>query len=126
TDGHLVPMASSVARGGRADRWQRIAVSAAQQCGRADVPRVHMEEGLAACLDRLTGGLDLRVALPGAEPRPPADGPAAVCVGPEGGLTDAEARLCLDRGARPMGLGRWVLRADTAAAEATAMTAPAS
>lgn len=125
TDVHLVPMERSVARGDRLERWERIVVSAAQQCGRADVPRVRTHADLAHCLEGLPE-LDLRVALPGAEPIGSATGPAGVCVGPEGGLTEAEVRLCLDRGARPMSLGRWILRADTAAAVATALTAPVS
>lgn len=122
TDIHVVQAARSVARGDRADRWARIAASAAQQCGRADIPRVHPVVALADALGALPA-LDLRVAVPGAPRLEPATGPAAICVGPEGGFTDAELACLLERGARPAGLGSWVLRADTAVAVAVASTA---
>lgn len=114
----------SVARGDRHDRWARIARSAAQQCGRADVPAVHPLLALREAVGELPGDLDRRVAVPGAERLPPATGPAAVLVGPEGGLTAAEVRFALTEGFTPMGLGGWILRAETAAAVATALTAP--
>lgn len=127
TDIHPVLTARSVARGERIDRWQRIAQSAAQQCGRADVPRIHPVLPLCPAVDALLDqvpGIELRVAQPGGAALGPARGPAAVCVGPEGGFTDAEIQQLLDRGALPLGLSAWILRADTAAAVATALTAP--
>jgi 16S rRNA (uracil1498-N3)-methyltransferase len=41
-------------------------------------------------------------------------GPGALAVGPEGGLAPDELGLLLDAGFQPLGLGRWVLRVDTA------------
>ncbi|MEC8424626.1 MAG: 16S rRNA (uracil(1498)-N(3))-methyltransferase, partial [Myxococcota bacterium] len=38
----------------------------------------------------------------------------------EGGWTPDEVASCTQAGARPLGLGRWVLRADTAVAAALA------
>ena len=42
-------------------------------------------------------------------------------IGPEGGLTDEEIRAATEAGFQPMGLGQFVLRAETAAAVAVAM-----
>lgn len=123
---HLHPIltARSVPKGDRADRWERIAASAAQQCGRADVPTLAALDRLDGALAQLPAGLDARVAVPGAAPLAAAEGPAAVLIGPEGGLTTEEVDRALAAGFRAMGLGRFVLRAETAAAVAVAMTAP--
>jgi 16S rRNA (uracil1498-N3)-methyltransferase len=124
TELHLVLTRRSVATGDRTDRWARIAESAARQCGRADVPRVHAVVPLATAIAALPDGLDRRVAVPGAERALPARGPAAVLVGPEGGLADDEVALARRAGFVAVGLGAWILRADTAAAVAVALTAP--
>ncbi len=115
----------SIARGERVDRWERVASSAAQQCGRGDVPEVLAPTDLAGALAGLSG-CELFVAMPGAARAEPAHGAAAVVVGPEGGLTEVEVRTILAAGGRPVGLGRFVLRADTAAAVAVALVAPNS
>lgn len=112
----------SVPKGDRADRWERIVESAAQQCGRADVPVVHPVARLDLALQGLPPGSDLRVAYPGAQPLSPASGTAAVVIGPEGGLTELEIAQCLTAGGRALGLGRWVLRVETAVPVALAFT----
>ncbi len=120
TDIHPILLARSVARGDRAERWARIVESAAQQCGRGDVPTLHPVCGLDEAMARLPADVDRRVAAPGAPRLPPADGPAAVLIGPEGGLTPAEQARAIAAGFRPMGLGDWILRTPTAAAVALA------
>lgn len=83
-------------RRGRLDRWQRIAIASAKQCGRAVVPEIAavatLAEGLAAAT-----GVTLFLAEPGAAAAgivPLRDVPRAdavtIFVGPEGGWTDAE------------------------------------
>lgn len=122
---HLHPVITkrSIAKGERGDRWARIVESAAQQCGRADLTEIAVVEPLDRALESLPPGVDLRVAVPGA-PRPsPAIGAAAVVIGPEGGLTDAEIAEVLRAGGHAIGLGRWVLRVETAVAVALALTA---
>lgn len=123
---HIHPVLSrrSVARGDRGDRWARIAASAAAQCGRADVPAVDDVVPLREGLDGLPPDLDLRLAHPAGRALGPAQGPAAVLVGPEGGFEASEVELAVARGFAPMSLGRWILRADTAVAVAVALVAP--
>ena len=120
---HPVLTARSVPRGERTDRWERIAASSAQQCGRADIPAMTQVLTLADALAALPPGLDARIAMPGAPAAAAAIGPAAVLIGPEGGFAPHEVTAALAAGFTPMGLGRWTFRVDTAVAVAVAMTA---
>lgn len=119
----VVPLLSerAVATGDRHDRWARIVDAAVAQCGRARGPELHPPLRLDEALDLVPDEVPLFVALPDAPDAPPVGpGPAAVLVGPEGGFSPAEVDRCLARGARPLRLGRWVLRADTAVVAALA------
>lgn len=119
----------------RAERWRRIAESAAAQCGRADVPIVHSLSDLTTVVDYGTSNgrcfmLDER---PEAEPlrhaleREPldlgGDAPARVMllIGPEGGWTTREREWCDRYGVEAVSLGRRVLRTETAALIASAI-----
>jgi 16S rRNA (uracil1498-N3)-methyltransferase len=109
----------------RARRWRRIAEEAARQCGRSDVPEVAVPGTLAQALAAPAGyeriAFHAGAGAPLAEAiRPGAAGFLAV-LGPEGGLTDREVRLCLDAGCRLASLGPRVLRAETAAVAAAAL-----
>jgi 16S rRNA (uracil1498-N3)-methyltransferase len=113
--------------GSRVQRWQRVAESAARQCGRSVVPSVHgpmpwrQAAGRLAALEpgwlKLVAWEGAREPLPQVlrpwEDRPPAG--VAVCVGPEGGLTEEEVQLMVEAGARPVSLGPRTLRTETAA-----------
>lgn len=123
---HICPvlLRRSVARGDRRDRWERIAKSAAAQCGRQRLPRLVAPAGLEAALAALPAGIEGRVAVPGAPTLAAVDGPAALLLGPEGGLTDEEVEQAVAAGFVPAGLGPLVLRADTAAAAGLARLLP--
>jgi 16S rRNA (uracil1498-N3)-methyltransferase len=116
--------AAQIARTRRVDRWARIAVSSAKQCGRALVPPVEQPSGLGPLLagqgavhvlvEPRAGGAVRHVRdLPAA---PPAA--AVVAVGPEGGWSADELRAAREAGATLVTLGRLTLRADAAAAVA--------
>ncbi len=120
---HPVWAAHTQGRPEKTRRWQRIAESAAQQCGRADLPSVSAPASLGAALDALPAPVSLWIALPGAPGHTSTQGHTAVAIGPEGGWSASEVALMLERGATPLGLGSWVLRTDTASAVATAMVA---
>jgi 16S rRNA (uracil1498-N3)-methyltransferase len=114
--------AAAFTRGRRLDRWHRIAVASAKQCGRAVVPPV-----LAPCplQDVLQAGrpeTGVILVEPAAEPAgtgswPPAplSGSALLLVGPEGGWTEAEVDEALSAGFLAVSLGPRTLRADAAA-----------
>ena len=117
---------SAFSRGGRVERWQRVAVASVKQCGRAVVPDVHAPVTLADLLaiDRS----DVRVLL--SEPATqegsglaalravPSAASALVLIGPEGGWAPDDVAEAVRHGAIPVTLGRRTLRAD-----ATAMVA---
>ena len=123
---------ATLARGDRHERWQRIAVSSAKQCGRAVVPAVAPPiafEGPAS-LAHLPSPLFLLVE-PGASAAtmgvasvvPAAPAAATLIVGPEGGWTADELQRCASH-AHPLGIGALTLRADAAAVvAATALMA---
>jgi 16S rRNA (uracil1498-N3)-methyltransferase len=120
---------------GRAERWRRIVAAAAGQCGRADVPLVHAIADFATAVDYGTSNsrcfmLDerpetelLRDVLQRDPLQPDAEAPAKVMllVGPEGGWTEREREWADRYGVEPVGLGRLVLRTETAALAAAAI-----
>lgn len=120
---HPVVAHRSVARGDHADRWHRILASAAQQCGRADCPAIAQVQPLAGPQRELPRQMPCYVAAPGADPSTDPRGGGAIAVGPEGGWLPSEVTAFVDAGWRPLALGEWVLRADTAAAVAVSRLA---
>lgn len=105
----------------RLGRWQKIALEAARQSGRETVPRIDFSPDLRGILQGETSDLRLLLwederdqglhgLLAGAA-RPET---IAVIIGPEGGLTAAEAAMALEAGYRPVSLGKRILRTETA------------
>jgi 16S rRNA (uracil1498-N3)-methyltransferase len=97
---------------GKPERWDRLVVAAAKQCGRDFLPPVAAPVSLAAALASAPGQKLMAwegdpeapaLALSGAE--------LSLFVGPEGGFDEAEAK---DSGAVLFGLGPLILRAETA------------
>jgi len=103
------------------ERWRRVALEAARQCRRAALPTVEELVPLA----KLAGHPGLVVAERGGAPAlrlgPPPGGEVLAVIGPEGGLSPAEADA-LRPWAR-LGLGPHVLRAETAALAAATVLA---
>jgi len=105
------------------DRWRRIAREAAETARRGQSPEVDPAVSLAALPDRLDGTL-LVCWEEAAEPQLGELHIAQACsvvVGPEGGLSAAEAGALVSRGARTVSLGPRTLRAETAAIAAVAL-----
>lgn len=106
----------TVPRGDHRDRWERIAVAAAQQCGRAQIPHI------AKLLPLLDAAASVPVeaarwlAVPSGAQARPSPGPAALAIGPEGGWSHREVRDLLATGWTSIGLGPLILRVDTAVA----------
>lgn len=113
----------------RRAHWQAVAVSAAEQSGRTQVPRIAPIRELETWL----AGLDADPATarhvlsldPASAPLRGAAGSRAMWLlsGPEGGLEPREEALARARGFTPMSLGPRVLRADTAPLAALAVIA---
>lgn len=106
----------------RQERWQAIAASACEQCGRNQVPRIHAPVDLAQWIK--AGGLAdaQRLVLSLADGTQPlaqavqqaGAQPLVFLSGPEGGLSPAEEALARGNGFAPVTLGPRVLRAETA------------
>ncbi len=112
----------------RLDRWRRVALEAARQCGRRRVPEVSEPVALDALLaapvydETGTRVILLERASASATLRLPAGARGALAlVGPEGGWTDEEARAALGSGFTPAHLGARVLRTETAGLAAAAI-----
>ena len=107
---------------GQLAKWNRRALEAAKQCGRAYLPEIAQPKVLEKVLED-TNDNCLGVVGTGNESAKPILGvlkkarPRRVIllVGPEGGLTEKEQGLTESRGYEPVYLGENVLRVETAA-----------
>ncbi|MBO9600124.1 MAG: RNA methyltransferase, partial [Cohnella sp.] len=126
----------------RVDRWRRIAKEAAEQSHRGVVPEVMAVSSWKSLIGRFAeydlvllcyeeegrAGNGLRRVLTefaanrveGGEPR------ILIVVGPEGGFDEREAEAAAAAGALPIGLGKRILRTETAALYALACIGYAS
>ena len=117
----------------RLRRWRTIAQEAARQCGRADLPIIDAPTTLTAALDEAgnssgprllvweaaaehSDSTPLRRAFTGAETA------VTLLVGPEGGFEPGEAASARAAGFQVVGLGPRILRSETAALVAVALT----
>lgn len=112
----------------RRERLGRVASAAARQCGRAPVPPVRGLVPFGSITDALEGEgflIDPRgdAALRALSSAP--EGPVGVVVGPEAGFSEDEVGAARAAGLRVRHLGPTVLRAETAAIVALALTASA-
>jgi 16S rRNA (uracil1498-N3)-methyltransferase len=107
---------------GRIEHWRRVALQALKQCHRPWQMEVAHPQGLERLLSDMSGAAGL-VADPAGKPLAEHRGllPEVLVVGPEGGLAPRERQLLNAAGWPGVRLGRWVLRAETAAAVGAAM-----
>ena len=113
--------------GDRADKkihhWQKIAISACEQCGRNRTPVIHpletLDNWLASTLAECRYVLHHRADIDAERREPPAS--IALLIGPEGGLDDSEIFAAEQAGYSSLGLGPRVLRTETAPLAAIAI-----
>lgn len=128
TERTVVPR-SAVDQGRAIERWHRVAVASAKQCGRAVVPEILAPARFPSMLTHdaadlrlqlvepsASAGDDVSTALPDAEPAR-----AVVAIGPEGGWSADEVTQARDAGWRQWTLGRRTLRAESAPLAALAV-----
>jgi 16S rRNA (uracil1498-N3)-methyltransferase len=112
---------AALVRGGRVDRWRRVALASVKQSRRAIVPEIRGPLTFESWLDEPQPAMALMLVEPGAatqaeplssvrEQKVPTD--AAIVVGPEGGWTDGEWSAARHRGVHLVTLGHRTLRAD--------------
>jgi len=121
-------------------RWQRLAVSAAEQSAQLMYPTVEYPKRLAEVVDELSsydlalffweesvrslswvlrehqGLFDNNLRHSGLK-----EARIAILIGSEGGFSQTEARCLIDNGAKEVSLGRTILRTETAAVVACAL-----
>ena len=109
----------------RVERWRRIALQAAEQSRRASPPDIADPIKLR---EALTRSAELKIVLSEAEEQcqlrdiAQPSGEVLLAVGPEGGWTEDELELFEKNGWLSASLGPTILRAETAAIAATAIT----
>ncbi len=120
---NIVYTARCKSRRRRLSRLQAVAIEAAEQCGRAEVPPVGGPFDLldlppaAAAAARFIFWEEARAQAPllsAALEKSPPEGGVELMSGPEGGLTAAEVEHCRAEGFEVASLGPRVLRAETA------------
>ena len=106
----------------RAERCERIALSAAKQCGRGHLPPLEPAQPFDQwCIKEEASDLKLLLDQDGEPfPCPPVGQNIAIAIGPEGGFADEEIEVLVQRGFRRVRLGARRLRSETAAALAVA------
>jgi 16S rRNA (uracil1498-N3)-methyltransferase len=111
------------------ERWQRVALAAAKQCGRARLPAIAQPVPFAAWMQAIDDGPAFLLVEPAVaagairlrhlveQPIPAA---ASLVIGPEGGWTPAEHDAAIAAGCTPLTLGPLTLRAESVSLAAAA------
>ncbi|WP_292995033.1 16S rRNA (uracil(1498)-N(3))-methyltransferase [Nitrosomonas sp.] len=109
----------------RLQHWQKIIISACEQCGRNHLPQILPLITLPEWLSQKkttqpSHDLNLMLSTAAAEslrniPQPPANARLALVIGPEGGFTQDEEVAVLHTGFIPVRLGKRILRTESAA-----------
>lgn len=118
--------------GKKMERWRRIVIEAAKQCGRSSLPEIHPPKRLSVFITGRNeskklflnerGGKSLREILmyPLVEKKN-VPGSIILLVGPEGGWTEREEQDIMDNYYEAVSLGSFTLRSETAAIVSLAM-----
>ena len=124
----IVPLLTerTIPRHAKTDRWQKLCVAAMKQSGRCVLPRVADPVPFAEFIAHsATAALKLIPHEKSDAPLAPAlssgDGPAVICIGPEGGFSDGEVAAAEAAGFMAVSLGARRLRTETAALVVCAM-----
>lgn len=112
----------------RVKKWQRIADEASKQCGRTVVPEVRPIITLNALLREIDETTEVMMcyeknaewSVKEALERSEAN-QFMILIGPEGGFSPREAKLCGDFGVKTVSMGPRILRTETAALAAVSL-----
>ncbi|MEO8785094.1 MAG: RsmE family RNA methyltransferase, partial [Candidatus Saccharimonadales bacterium] len=119
---HFVPMLAerSEKTGFNMARAQKIAIEAAEQCGRSDIPSIRQPLLLQTAIAEYASKLPLFFCEQDDQSKgqTPNYQEVGVLIGPEGGWSDSEKKLFQTQEFGRLDLGHFTLRAETAAATA--------
>ncbi|MCF6191113.1 MAG: 16S rRNA (uracil(1498)-N(3))-methyltransferase [Cocleimonas sp.] len=99
--------------------WQGVIIAACEQSGRTAIPELHEPINLDQFLYSVSGEMCIAM-LPGDHPKintlKDIEGKQGVMllVGPEGGFTNEEEQIMMEKGVAPISFGSRILRAETA------------
>lgn len=124
---HFVPLLAerSEKLGFNAERAHKIVIEATEQCGRSDVPQVREPIGVEAAIEQYIEKARVAVCEQSSEKVSDAEnsnGPIALLVGPEGGWSDSEKQLFVDKQLPHLAIADFTLRAETACVAAVTKT----
>ena len=104
------------------ERWQKIALEACKQSGRAELMKIEPPSGFREFIQTVSGTKILFAERGGTEFSQISDSEKiTAAVGPEGGWDDAEISFAAENGFQIITLGGRILRAETAAVSITAI-----
>jgi 16S rRNA (uracil1498-N3)-methyltransferase len=125
---YAVPRFDATKAGRRTERWRKIALNAAKQCGRTQVPAIPPLCDFSTLLSRPEPALKLlcweregQYSLKQAYEDHSTARALLLAIGPEGGFNAEEAQRARSHGFESVHLGRRILRAETAALAAAAL-----
>ena len=105
---------------GKRERWEKIILSAVQQCGRYDIPKLHdvqrFEDALELVVDIEKVDFSHKSSMKSLSLIDTVTNKKAVIVGPEGGFTTDEILFANQKKCMQKVLGSFILRTDTAVA----------
>lgn len=102
------------------ERANKIAIEAAEQCGRSDIPHIREPLSIEEALSEYKEKVELLICDEQSETAvTESEKPVGVLIGPEGGWTGAESALFKQENLGSLHLGNLTLRAETAAVAAT-------
>lgn len=104
----------------RLERWKKIIIEAAEQCGRSDIPNVREPIHIQTALDELKNKATLYICEEQATDNRQltTQNTVGILIGPEGGWSDDEKELFKQQNLQHLNLHDFTLRAETAAVSA--------
>jgi 16S rRNA (uracil1498-N3)-methyltransferase len=124
---HSVAQVDDEKAGAKVEKWQKLTIEAAKQCGQNWLPVVHPPRAPKDFVTAIPRGAVKLIASLQHEARPlkaalreqlhglKAGTPIVIMIGPEGDFTPAEIGQARSAGFIPVSLGKIILRAETAA-----------
>ncbi len=98
------------------ERAEKIVIEAAEQCGRSDIPTVREPVHITKIFDEFNDNVPIYIAEMETESDIAAVvEEAVVCIGPEGGWSEQEKSLFMQKEVAHINLGLFTMRAETAA-----------
>jgi 16S rRNA (uracil1498-N3)-methyltransferase len=135
TERVVVKIIDSKAEQHKISRWHSIALSAAKQCGRSDIPAITEVVSVESVFEKfekpdlfLIASLDdSAVKLQKVIQRIKTEGKSidsiGVFIGPEGDFTEKEHNFLVEQGGIPVSFGKLIMRVETASIYATSILA---